>query len=238
MTPRPEEPPEIDEHGDEKHPAFGMATVHRKHGSARPLFQSDLTHSNTIVLSVTTATRHRELKTDYVHPQQELIEIEMSETQWGALVASVGGGGVPVTIRARETERHVPDLPYQPRLAENHREVTELIDRLFERAKKAMHALDQAEDNKAGVRERRELRAELRHLLESASGNAQFAVDSLSGMAAAVITQVQADIEAHLLRSAATHGELAADAARVEPAQLTALAHRQGTEPGGSTAEA
>ena len=207
MTPRVQEEPTIDANGDEAHPAFALATVHTSSGTPRSLFQSDLMHNNTVVLSVQTATRRRDLQRDWVHPRRELIEIEMSETQWGALVSSMGkGSGVPVTLRRTENEAFVAGLPYQPRTAENRREVRETVERLLADATAAMAALDAAEDSKAGVKERRELRNRLRATLDNAGGNARFAIDSLAEAAESLVNQAKADIETHIMRAAAAHG--------------------------------
>lgn len=208
MTRRAQEEPVTDaSNGDQSHPAFAVATVTTRSGTARSLFQSDLMHSNTVVLAVQTATRKRDLQRDWVHPRQELIEIEMSETQWGALVSSMGkGSGVPVTLRSRESEPFVPSLPYQPRTAENLREVQETVDRLLADARAAMSALDAAEDSKAGVKERRELRNRLRSTLSNAGGNARFAINSLTEAAESLVNQAKADIETYILRASAVHG--------------------------------
>lgn len=207
MTRRIQEEPGVDANGDQSHPAFAVATVHTSSGTPRALFQSDLMHNNTIVLSIQTATRRRDLQRDWVHPRRELIEIEMSETQWGALVSSMGkGSGVPVTLRRTENEAFVPALPYQPRTAENRREVRETVERLLADATAAMAALDAAEDSKAGVKERRELRNKLRSTLDNAGGNARFAIDSLAEAAESLVNQAKADIETHIMRASATHG--------------------------------
>lgn len=207
MTRRGQEDPSIDANGDESHPAFAVASVHTSSGTPRALFQSDLMHNNTVVVSIQTATRRRDLQRDWVHPRRELIEIEMSESQWGALVSSMGkGSGVPVTLRRSENERTVPALPYQPRTAENRREVRETVERLLADATAAMAALDAAEDSKAGVKERRELRNRLRSTLENAGGNARFAIDSLAEAADSLVNQARADIETHVMRAAAAHG--------------------------------
>jgi hypothetical protein len=207
MTPRSQEEPTTDANGDQTHPAFAVATVHTRSGTPRALFQSDLMHSNTVVLSVQTATRKRDLKRDWIHPRRELIEIEMSETQWGGLVSSMGkGGGVPVTLRRSENETFVAELPYQPRTAENRREVLETVEQLLADAKAAMAALDAAEDGKAGVKERRELRNRLRSTLDNAGGNAKFAIDSLAEATESLVNQARADIETHIMRASAAHG--------------------------------
>lgn len=206
MSRASQQEPTTDANGDQNHPAFAVAVVNTRSGTQRALFQSDLMHSNTVVLSVQTATRKRDLQRDWIHPRRELIEIEMSETQWGALVSSMGrGGGVPVTLRRSENEAFVPTLPYQPRTAENRREVQETVDRLLADAKAAMAALDAAEDSKAGVKERRELRNRLRSTLSNAGGNARFAIDSLAEAAESLVNQAKADIETHIMRASAAH---------------------------------
>lgn len=202
-----EEPVSTGANGDQEHPAFAVAAVNRSQGTPRALFQSDLMHSNTVTLSIQTAVRKRDLNRDWVHPQETLIEIEMSQTQWGALVSSVGrGSGVPVTLRSRESEPMVPGLPYEPRTAENTREVRETVTKLLSRVQTAMEELDAAEENKAGVKERRELRRNLRSAIVNAGGNAQFAVDSLSNAAESLVQQARADIETQIMQTAAAYG--------------------------------
>lgn len=132
---------EPDKHGRgtrETHPAFGTAIVARSHGTSHPLFQSDVQHSESITLSIRRAERVRDLNTDWVFPTDELVEIEMSLSQWGALVSSIGiGSGVPVTIRSTESDRMVADLPYQPRIAENVDETKAAVAKLLADAKRA-----------------------------------------------------------------------------------------------------
>lgn len=208
MTPRADiEPIKEDGRGDQTHPAFGVAGVVRRDGTPRALFQSDLMHSSTVVLTIQTATRKRDLNRDWVHPRMELVEIEMSETQWGALVSSMGkGSGVPVTIRRLENDPFVPDLPYEPRTAENRREVGEVVQKLLESVSAAMAAVDAVEANKGGTKARREALDDLRRAISYAPGSAQFAVDSLTEAAESLVNQAQADIETQLLRAAAAHG--------------------------------
>jgi hypothetical protein len=229
MSRREEEAPiSEDVDGTQSHPAFGVAGVTRRQGTPRALFQSDLMHSSTIVLSVQTAIRRRDLNRDWVHPREELIEIEMSETQWGSLVSSMGhGAGVPITIRRREADGYVPTLPYEPRTAESRREVDETVTKLFARAKESFELLEAAEARGAGVKERRELRRSLGLTLDSVGGNAKYAIDSMTEAAASLVSQAQADIEVHVSRAAAAYGieapvtfpQLQLDAAPAEPAE-------------------
>lgn len=181
MSRSPSQEPAIDtELGEEAHPAFGVAVVMRRSGGGRSLFQSDLRHNETISLSVHEATRKRNLNHDWVHPGRELVEIEMSLAQWGSLVSSMGlGSGVPVTIRRTEHDRYVPEIPHQPRTAENLREVREVTDRMYGEVKTATAALHEAIHEKKGVRATKEALGALENAVAQVGSNAQFTVDSL-----------------------------------------------------------
>lgn len=200
MSRRPAQETATDAEGREAHPAFGVAIVLRRSGGGRSLFQSDLLHNETISLSVHEATRKRNLNHDWVHPVRELVEIEMSLAQWGSLVSSVGlGSGVPVTIRRTEHDRFVPDIPHQPRTAENLREVQEVTDRMYARVKAATAALHEAIHEKQGVKATKEALNALENAVAGAGNNAQFTVDSLVEASEEVVAQARADIEAHIL---------------------------------------
>lgn len=186
---------------EETHPAFGTAVVTRGSGSAVALFQSDVLHQQTITLSIRRATRIRDLNRDWVHPErEELIEVEMSLAQWGALVSSQGiGSGVPVTIRRTQNDPFVPELPYQPRLKTSLDEVKATVGKLFSRAKETLAAVEDAVEGKQGVRAVRDALRLHGHVLDGAARNAAFAVQSMTEAGEHVTSQVRADIEAQIL---------------------------------------
>lgn len=187
---------------EETHPAFGVITVHRGSGSGRALFQSDVLHRETITLGIHGAVRIRDLNHDWVHSTDTLVEVEVSLAQWGAVVSSVGiGSGVPVTIRRRETEPFVPTLPYQPRIAANLEEVQASIGKLFERAEETLSAVEDAIENKKGIRAVRDALRAHRGTIDRAAANPEFAVESLARAAETVTSQVRADLEVQVLNA-------------------------------------
>lgn len=192
---------------DETHPAFGLAVVTRSSGTPRALFQSDLKHNQTIRLSIHRAVRYRDLNHDWTHPTKELIEVEMSLAQWGALVSSIGiGSGVPVTIRRTESEVQVEDVPYEPRIHESLSEVDGAVGKLLSRAQETLAALNEAIEEKKGAKAIREALRLHTSSLVNAQGNAKFAVTSLTGAAERVVSQARADIESSILTAARITG--------------------------------
>jgi len=191
-----------DNDGDivESHPAFAVAVVSRSQGNGRPLFQSDIKHQHTIRLQIKSAVRRRELHTDWVDPRKVLAEVEMSEAQFGALISSVGlGTGVPVTLRASESNYKVPDLPYEPRIATALNEVEGAVAKALEDVDAAVQALDAAIAEKKGVVAIREALRTVQNRVENAPKKASFAVTAVAEATEQVVSQAGAEIEARAL---------------------------------------
>ena len=212
------------EEREDSHPAFGVARVARGSGSGRSLFQSDLLHRETVTLSIHTAERTRSLHRDWVHPRRELIEVEMSLAQWGALVSSQGiGSGVPVTIRRTESELQVPGIPHEPRTAENIAEVRGKIGEMLAHARQTLVDLEEAIQDKRGVRVTRDALRAHSLALEHAAGNAEFAIKSLNEATEQVVSTARADIEAYILEAQQVTGQ----GASIEPPSFDAPAVEQ-----------
>lgn len=220
-TVTPSRVPGPDREVDETHPAFGVAILARSSGSDRSLFQSDLVHQHTVTLRIARATRTRSLNHDWVHPGKELVEVEMSEAQWGALVSSMGlGSGVPVTIRSTEADHLVPDLPHQPRMAASINEVNEAVGKMLERARETAERLESAIESKAGVKATREALRDHLRALEQAEANSAFAVKSLADATEQVVNQAKADIEIQVLQAGRLVGTDQSIEAPVLPAAI------------------
>ena len=210
------------------HPAFGTATVARSSGTPRTLFQSDLRHNETITLRISTAERIRDLNHDWVHQRKALIEVEMSLAQWGSLVSSIGiGSGVPVTLRHTESTVRVPDLPYEPRIAESVAETKGTVAKLLARAQETLAALEAAVEGKQGVKAVRDALRNHRATIANAESNAEFAVTSLTRAAETVTSQARADIEAQILTAQMITGTRASIAA---PEMSALEAHSEPTD--------
>lgn len=96
------------------HPSFGMVGISRRSSSgANPLFGSNIQHQHTITLTIKRAENNRHLNNDWFHGKEQLIEIEMSGSQFAELITSFNmGDGVPCTIR-QFNHQNYPDPPYE-----------------------------------------------------------------------------------------------------------------------------
>jgi hypothetical protein len=205
VAPRETVQPTINDHGDEVHPAFGMIQATRvSHSHGAVLFDSDITHHSTVRISVSTASRKRDLHRDWIHGgSKQLVEVEMSEAQWASFVSSMGTAGVPCTIRATQSEWRIPELPYDPRLAHSMAEVKDAAERLFAGAKEALAEYERALSEKSPAKIRNAALGKLRAAVGNAESNISFAAESLSEHAENVVQRARADIEAMVAQKAA-----------------------------------
>ena len=82
------------------HESYGMLSMSRvTSNKGTVLFGSSLAHSNTIRLRIKRAEEKRHLNSFWYHGREELIEIEMSPTQFTDAITNMNTEGVPVTIR-------------------------------------------------------------------------------------------------------------------------------------------
>jgi hypothetical protein len=115
------------------HPSFGMIGVSRASagGNGLTLFGSSTRHHTVLSVTIRKAFSQRDLTDDRVHSTGDvLIEVEMSEAQFGRLLTQPNiGDGVPCTIRylpkefdvERDEHYHIPRPPLPPRTTDKFR---------------------------------------------------------------------------------------------------------------------
>jgi hypothetical protein len=210
--------PTLDEHGAEMHPAWGLIGASRVSCSpGSTLFDSDIQHQHTIVVKLSLARRRRDLHHDHLMADGKMsshvVEVEMSFAQWASFVSSMNAGdGVPCTIRRREGEA-VPEVPYEPRLAETLNEVRG-------KAEAAQAAIAEAFAAYKAHKTAGNLRT-LESAIRNMPANMEFAAESLSEHAENVTQKMRADVEAFVTDAAQRVG-LEPGEVGVVPPELTA----------------
>lgn len=217
------EAPTVDEHGAETHPSF--ITVRASRITSTPgasLFQSDIRHREFIRVTISKATRTRNLKHDWIFSSTTLVEFDLSMAQWGAFVSSFGdGSGVPATLNY-VADLHLPtgNIPYAPheaRLAHSIREVENAAEELLTDVTAAQEALSEGFARNAGRKEMKELVRGLEIAISNAKSNVGFTANSLTEHAENVTEKMRADVEGMVLQHAATLGLDAGDFIEVIP---------------------
>lgn len=191
----------------ETHPAWAVARFNRFSGGQSRYFDSDIRHTNGIYLQIDRAERHRHLKMDWIHGKEQLIEIRMSEAQFGALVSSFGNGsGVPVTLTYVDRER-MPDIDDVPRLEVSRREVGEAAAKGAETVRRAAAAMAAAVNaEKTSKKALREALRSLELAIDHLPADLEFAAKSLHEHTENIVTKARADVEAMVDARAAEFG--------------------------------
>lgn len=97
-----------------QHPSYGTLLFNRAHGGSHALFGSSIEHSDIITMKVYHADVTRSLHEDRVHGNSEILEVEMSYSQFAEAITSFGcGSGVPVTIRYTELDKEIPKCEFE-----------------------------------------------------------------------------------------------------------------------------
>lgn len=195
----------IDEHGDETHESWLL--IRANHVSSSPgasLFDSEITHQHFITVVVSRCTRKRQLNHDWLHATQVLLDMAMSQAQWGAFVSSFGQGeGVPATLHYLGGQGSVPQAPRESRLEESQREVHDSGQKALAEVQASYDALVEAFET-GGKRAQREALRDLGIRMGNAPKNMAFAAKSLTEHVENVVTKARADIEAMATAAAAT----------------------------------
>lgn len=198
----------IDEHGDETHESWLLIRANRCTGGGSHLFDSEIRHQSYITVTVSRCSRKRDLNHDWLMDTKLLIEINMSEAQWGAFVSSFGHGtGVPATLDWFDGAR-VPRAPHTPRLEESHKEVRNAGAHALEKIRKAQEAVQEAFDQNLGKKVLRERLHHLQCMVNNGPGTMEFAATSLTEHVENVVTKARADIEGMVLGAQARGASL------------------------------
>lgn len=89
----------VDDEIVESHPSFGMVSVSRYTCvPAQHFFGSAIAHNAGVSLTVSKASKHRNLSSNFYFEDDELIEINMTEAQFAELMCSFNSSGVPCTL--------------------------------------------------------------------------------------------------------------------------------------------
>lgn len=195
----------------ERHPSWVLVGVSKISGRTR-LFESELEHQHYIRLRVETAERERDLHRSWLSSDKTILEIDMSLSQWGAIVSSPNQGtGNPATLVRFHHPEGLPEGPtpeaeHESQLARSFQEVKESGHRMLEYVREAQEAVQEAFDNNLGKKVMRERLNRLQSMVQNAPNNMEFAAKSLTEHIDNTVSKARADIET-MVQAAIIAGE-------------------------------
>ena len=188
----------LEDDGWERHPSFGLVSISRVQSTGRRLFESPFQHQHFITLSIKRARRQRtDLHTNHVMPEEEIVEVSMSEVQFASAITSLNMGvGTPCTISHLDSKTvREPDADQTKQTFE--KEGEEHFAELLKMAQELEKLTNlKASEVKAPQRERMSFLA--LKLQQGLSCNREFFHEQFQETMDKVVSAAKAEIQAHV----------------------------------------
>lgn len=198
----------VDDEKRFEHPSYGMISFSKYTGGHQNMFGSELIHNGGIALKISKASKRRHLHRDWFYPQDEIIEVNMSYSQFAEAIANMNTSGVPCTLRWVKGER-IESCPKQSN------EITEIHDEFEEQASKIASLLDkcikmsqeQLDGSKPPTKkEREELLSELKQAKMNIKSNMPFIIESFNENVHTIVDSAKAEVEGFVTQKIAQYG--------------------------------
>lgn len=200
-----------------KHPSFGTVSIVRT--SSHPpqsLFDSKTQHSHYVSLRISDAIRVRNSDTHstMVMPKETIISVDMSESQFAHMIASINmGAGTPCTISRRDGEL-IEDCPADTTSKEYGKEAITSCNNAIDRMDEAQEFIDGLAKKKSPMNkaERKQLSEIFDSVRQQIKQNIPFVLESLQETMDVVVEGAKTEIETHFMKAAQATGMNAIEA--------------------------
>lgn len=186
-------------HGDTyHHPSFGMLSFSRVHGGHSNLFGSSIQHRNTIHMVLKEGTVSRELNEDWYFGGPEIVEVEMSQSQFAELITSMNmDSGVPCTIKFIKGKGRIPEPDFINKREQITNEFKERMDDKKASANKIYEEIKTLLDKKSiGKGDRAAILRKIHSITNGLSSESNFMFRQFQEQMDKTITQAKGEIEA------------------------------------------
>lgn len=184
------------------HPAFGTIAFYKSHkGNYETLFGSSIKHRDTITCCIRHADVTRGLNNDWYHAKNDIIEIELSYTQFVEAITNIGSGtGIPCTLRYTEKDGRLPKCHYIDKYTEFQDEFREHLDQTSQEASQFLKELaDLFQTKKSiGKQDRELILKRLTHLLEGQTRQSDFTLQQFQEQMDKTVTEAKGELESFL----------------------------------------
>lgn len=122
----------MDNNNLKTHPSYGMIRISQAQGSESVLFGSSIKHSRTINITISQGALMRELNADHFLENGQILNIELSPTQFADAITSIGSA-VPCTLRWRESVGPIEYPEYENKKETFRKEFNKIVDDSYEK---------------------------------------------------------------------------------------------------------
>lgn len=189
-----------------EHNSYGLISLSRStSNNAQALFGSSIKHRNVIKLSIHRAEMNRDLNRDSIFQKNQLIEVEMSESQFAQAITMFNRGeGTPVTLMRVIGEGQMDPCPYVNKVEQFTEEFKQNMDEFKHNLD---HELAQAkailESGKAPNKGERDIILKaMDRLVSSLTNNVPFVAKQFEAQMDQTVLEAKTEIESFMRKEA------------------------------------
>ena len=186
-----------------KHPSFGMVGITRRTSNQGvSLFGSSIQHKETISLTIKKADVERKYNREWFYGNEQLIEIELSSSQFAEMITSPNcGDGVPCTISSIGLNK-MPYPPYESKRDLFTKEFDSKMKNISAELKGKMDSIFDILENKKtiGKGDRDLIKKSLDRVLQDIGKNVPFVANQFSEQMDKTVTEAKSEIESFVNR--------------------------------------
>jgi hypothetical protein len=190
----------------ESHPAFGFILASRVSGNTN-LYDSDFNHQNYVMVTIGRSTRQRNHSEYSTYDESELIQVSMSETQWGHFVSAMNASSTPCTLERGPMPDSgykysmIPDLPApKPVIDKFDKELRATMAEAMETINKMQQQLNNPE-KPLSKKDQLELARELGQVRNNIGVNVGFVAEQFSEHVEKTVDKAKSEFNAYRMHS-------------------------------------
>lgn len=186
----------------EMHPSFGLLQFNRvSHSGGINLFGSSIQHKDTIVMRLKEAEVDRHLNRDWYHGRNNIVEVEMSYSQFAEVITSMNQGeGVPTTIRYKQGAGTIEECPFVDKKQQFENEFSDKVKESNQKAEQLIKDVEKifGEKKTIGKGDKEEILGMLTQLKYSIGCNTEFVYKQFNEQMDKTVTEAKGEIEAFM----------------------------------------
>ena len=182
-----------------KHPSFGMLSFNRTHGGHSNLFGSSIQHNDTIHMVLKEGVVIRGLNDDRYVGEDEILEVEMSQSQFAELITSMNvGTGIPCTIKYLRGKGRINEADFINKRQQITNEFKEFMNERMSDAKEFYDEVKALFTTKKsiGKGDREMILSRLANVTQGIESSSKFIFDQFQNQIDKTITEAKGEIEA------------------------------------------
>lgn len=182
-----------------KHPSFGMLSFNRTHGGHSNLFGSSIQHNDTIHMVLREGVVTRGLNDDWYVGEDEILKVEMSQSQFAELITSMNvGTGTPCTIKYLRGKGRINEADFINKRQQITNEFKECMNERMSDAKEFYDEVKELFTTKKSIGkcDREMILRRLANVTQGMESSSKFIFDQFQNQIDKTITEAKGEIEA------------------------------------------